>query len=68
MDLTGVRWRKSRRNGGNGGNCVEAAPAPAEPDAVAVRDSKDPRGPELGFARVQWARFVAGAKKGRYDR
>lgn len=66
MDLTGARWRKSRRSAGNGSNCVEAAPA--EPDAVAVRDSKDSRGSALGFARATWTAFVADTENGRYDR
>lgn len=66
MDLTGARWRKSRRSAGNGGDCVDAAPA--EPDAVAERDSKHPRSPALGFARATWTAFVADTKNGRYDR
>jgi hypothetical protein len=39
----GVRWRKSTRSGGNGGNCVEVANA-----LDAVRDTKNPSGPALG--------------------
>jgi hypothetical protein len=27
FDLSRINWRKSRRSGGNGGNCVEIAPA-----------------------------------------
>lgn len=44
MDLRNAKWRKSTYTGSNGGNCVELA---ALPDAVAVRDSKDPHGPVL---------------------
>lgn len=49
-------WRKSSYSG-NDGNCVEVAPG--LPDAVAVRDSKDPSGPALVFARDEWAAFLA---------
>lgn len=55
MDLTGATWRKSSRSGANGGNCVEVA---ALPDAVAVRDSKDPGGSKLGFTREAWETFL----------
>ena len=41
-------WRKSSYSQGNGGDCVEWAPAqiPATGE-VPVRDSKDPQGPAL---------------------
>lgn len=55
-DLTGARWRKSTRSGGNGGECVEVADN--LPGVVAVRDSKDPHGPALTFAPAAWATFV----------
>jgi hypothetical protein len=32
------------------------------PDAVAVRDSKDPHGPALVFTPADWAAFMAGIK------
>lgn len=64
MDLTGVTWRKSSRSGANGGDCVEVA---AVQRAVAVRDSKDPHGPKLGFTHTQWSAFVETVKRGRYD-
>jgi hypothetical protein len=38
------------------GNCVEVARN--IPGAVAVRDSKDPHGPILRFARDEWARLI----------
>lgn len=47
MDLTGARWRKSTKSGGNGGNCLEVADN--LPGVVGVRDSKDPTGPALVF-------------------
>lgn len=42
MDVT--RWRKARQSDDQGGACVEVARLP---DAVAVRDSKNPNGPKL---------------------
>lgn len=57
MDLTGARWRKSTKSGGNGGDCVEVAGN--LPRVVAVRDSKDPTGPVLTFAPAAWRAFVA---------
>ncbi|MCM2576832.1 DUF397 domain-containing protein [Streptomyces meridianus] len=49
-------WIKSGHSGGEGGNCVEVAAAPA---AVHVRDSKDRQGPQLAFAPAAWSAFVA---------
>jgi hypothetical protein len=39
-----IAWRKSSHSGGNGGNCIEVASLPG---VVAVRDSKDPHGPQV---------------------
>jgi len=50
----GASWRKSSRSN-HDGNCVEVA---AQAGAVAVRDSKDPAGPVLGFPAAQWQSFV----------
>jgi hypothetical protein len=61
-DLTGARWRKSTRSGGNGGNCIEIADN--LPDVVAVRDSKDPLGPALALAPGDWGVFVTAVKTG----
>ncbi|MFG2085717.1 MULTISPECIES: DUF397 domain-containing protein [unclassified Spirillospora] len=44
MDLSIATWRKASRSSNNGGNCVELARVS---DTVAIRDSKDPRGPQL---------------------
>lgn len=65
MDLTSAKWRKSSRSNANGGACVQVARN--LPDAVAVRDSKDPDGPTLAFAREQWQAFTAQVKVGRFD-
>ncbi|MGI5211549.1 DUF397 domain-containing protein [Plantactinospora sp. CA-290183] len=54
-ELTGGTWRKSSRSGE--GDCVEVA---ADlPDAVGVRDSKDPAGPALLFTSAAWRAFLA---------
>jgi hypothetical protein len=51
----GATWRKSTFSGDNGGNCVEVG----TPDrAVAVRDSKDPGGPQLAFGAASWIAFT----------
>ncbi|WP_130800080.1 DUF397 domain-containing protein [Streptomyces otsuchiensis] len=54
-------WRKSSYSGGNGA-CVEVR-SPV-PDALAVRDSKEPAGPRLGFTTDSWSRFVAAVGDG----
>ncbi len=64
-------WRKSSYSGGNGGNCVELAAVArpgenAEP-VIAIRDSKDPRGPELAFTPAAWGAFAARVRDGAYD-
>ncbi|MEU7843471.1 DUF397 domain-containing protein [Micromonospora sp. NPDC049114] len=56
MDLTNAIWRKSRRSGSSGGNCVEVADN--LPGVVGVRDSKDPAGPALTFDPATWRAFI----------
>ncbi|HUY52361.1 MAG TPA: DUF397 domain-containing protein [Streptosporangiaceae bacterium] len=69
-DIDGVRWdtvqwRKSSYSGSNGGACVEVA---VLPDASrAVRDSKDPDGPNLAFAPEEWQDFTAAVRTGQFD-
>ncbi len=63
-DLAGVTWRKSRHSG-QLGNCVETAAL--DGGAVAMRNSRDPRGPALIFSRDEMAAFLAGAKDGEFD-
>ncbi|WP_132876888.1 DUF397 domain-containing protein [Tamaricihabitans halophyticus] len=56
MDFLGAPWRKSSFSGDGGqANCVEVALAPG---AVAVRDSKNPRGPHLLIAPSSWRSFT----------
>ncbi|MDG4793744.1 DUF397 domain-containing protein [Micromonospora sp. WMMD1082] len=61
-DLAGAVWRKSTRSGGSGGDCVEVAAN--LPGVVAVRDSKDPRGPVLTVTPAGWAAFVGEVRRG----
>ena len=49
-------WRKSSFSGGTAGsNCVEVA---YTPEAVAIRDSKNPDGPRLTIPRPHWHQFL----------
>jgi Domain of unknown function (DUF397) len=65
MDLTRAVWRKSSYSSANGGQCVEIASNLA--DTVAVRDSKNPDGPKLAFAPLDWRAFTTGVKAGEFD-
>jgi hypothetical protein len=65
MDLTNAEWRKSSFSGGNGGGCVEVARN--LPGAVAVRDSKDPRGPALIITPDEWRAFLDGVRAAEFD-
>lgn len=59
-DLDGAVWRKSSRSGAVG-NCVELT-WPAS-DVVAVRNSRDPRGPVLVYTRADLLAFLTGVKE-----
>ncbi|WP_431774819.1 DUF397 domain-containing protein [Streptomyces cucumeris] len=57
-------WVKSSYSAGNGA-CVEiSSPVMGE---IAVRDSKDPQGPTLGFAPTSWSSFVSDVRRGAFD-
>ncbi|MER0240803.1 DUF397 domain-containing protein [Streptomyces sp. HSW2009] len=59
-------WIKSSYSG-NGGQCVEWAPAQAATTGtVPVRDSKDLNGPTLAFGTTAWNTFVSGVKAGHF--
>ena len=58
-------WRKASHSGGNGGECVEVAPT--DESLVAVRDSKDPDGPNLAFSPTAWQSFIRHVRKGALD-
>ncbi|RKE20733.1 DUF397 domain-containing protein [Streptomyces sp. TLI_171] len=58
-----LTWRKSSYSGGNGA-CVEIAVPSAA--SIAVRDSKDPQGPQLRFSNEAWAAFAAAAATGAF--
>lgn len=56
----GLRWRKSSYSSSSGPDCVELAYVP---DMIAVRDSKDPDGPVLGFRPATFAAFLKHTKE-----
>jgi hypothetical protein len=58
-----LEWRKARRSANNGA-CVELAPTAGQ---ILIRDSKDQKGPVIGYSEDSWRRFVAVAKTGRFD-
>ena len=61
-DFPHASWHKSSRsNGEGGGACVEVAGLPGR---VAMRDSKDPAGPVLAFAHVEWQSFLSSVRAG----
>lgn len=64
-ELPEVMWRKSRRSGPQGGNCVEVARL--ADGQVAVRNSRHCDGPALVFTAAEWAAFVGGARDGDFD-
>jgi Domain of unknown function (DUF397) len=58
------QWRKSTRSDLN--NCVEVAFLGR--DHVAIRDSKDQRGPVLTFTVAEWRAFLDGIREGVFER
>jgi Domain of unknown function (DUF397) len=63
-DLSGARWHKSTKSGGNG-DCVEVADNLL--DIVAVRDTKQREAGTLIFTDQAWSAFVSGVKSGEFD-
>ncbi|WEB42160.1 DUF397 domain-containing protein [Streptomyces yunnanensis] len=63
-DLSRAEWVKSSHSNGEGGGCVEWAPAHLTSGTVPVRDSKDPHGPAIRFGTAAWSSFVAVVKGG----
>jgi hypothetical protein len=57
-------WRTSTYCGESSA-CVEVA---VTPDAVLVRDGKDPYGAHLRVDHAAWRRFVTGLRAGTFDR
>ena len=55
LDLSCAQWSKSSRSSGTG-QCVEVARN--LPGVVAVRDSKDPDGPNLLITPAEWQIFL----------
>ena len=53
-------WRKSSKSN-SGATCVEV-----RRDLAALRDSKQPEGPQLAVRRLPT--FIEGVKEGRFDR
>ncbi|CAG7597575.1 DUF397 domain-containing protein [Actinacidiphila bryophytorum] len=66
MTIESPRWFKSTYSD-HGGQCVEVATNLATlHGTVAVRDSKDPIGPELSFPADSFGAFIAGVKAGQF--
>jgi hypothetical protein len=64
-DLSRAVWRKSTRSSSTGQNCVEVATN--LPGIVAVRDSKDPAGPELIVSRDEWTALTYAVRRGQFE-
>ncbi|WTL22974.1 DUF397 domain-containing protein [Streptomyces sp. NBC_01506] len=63
------RWVKSSYSNGDGGSCVEWAPAHVTTcGVVPVRDSKYPTGPALAVAPAAFAAFVDALREDRLSR
>lgn len=55
-------WRKSSHSGNNGGDCLEVVDG--LPNAIPVRDSKNPTGPALIVTPAAWSSFVSAIQRG----
>ena len=56
-------WIKSSYSDGQGGQCVEWAPARASAGNVPVRDSKDLSQAQLSISTHAWAAFIHGVQQ-----
>ncbi|PNE43473.1 DUF397 domain-containing protein [Streptomyces noursei] len=54
--LTPLTWQKSSYSGNQGGACIEAA---TDDEAVRIRDSKDPAGPQISISGRTWTAFLS---------
>jgi len=64
-DSNNLNWRKSSFSGGSGGNCVEVTEL--TDGWIAVRNSKNPAGPEIVYTAAEWDAFLEGVKAGEFD-
>jgi hypothetical protein len=62
-ERAGLVWKKASASTSYG-QCVELAAAAG---GVAMRDSKDPDGPILLYARAEFNAFLDGARNGDFD-
>ena len=63
-EISGARWRKSKRSGAMG-NCVEVAELGS--GEIAVRNSRFPDGPALVYTRAEIEALLLGVKDGDFD-
>ena len=64
-EMAAAPWRKARKSGSNGGDCLEIAPLSG--GRVGIRDTESPdRAPYVVRGEV-WAAFLDGAKNGEFD-
>lgn len=64
---TAMRWIKSTYSDGQGGACVEWAPAYASAHGVIpVRDSKSIDGATIAVSRLSWSVFVDALNGGEF--
>ncbi|MCP9957416.1 MULTISPECIES: DUF397 domain-containing protein [Streptomyces] len=59
-EIPQLHWIKSTHSGGEGGDCVEIAPAPS---AIHVRDSKDTGQGTLTVTPGAWTTFLDLARR-----
>lgn len=60
-----ITWRRSSRSGGGGSGGQECVEVAQLPEAIGVRDSKNPTGGHLSLTGTQFADLLAEIKAGR---